>query len=93
LPPSESSNASPELYASRRGPAPSESTLIEALRLASQKLPRILRKWECEIERSEFAPKPGTTFAAAALAYMKAGGDRRPLTHLLNHFGETHLRG
>jgi integrase len=52
---------------------------------------RILRKWECEIERGEFAPKPGATFAAAALAYMKAGGDRRPLTPLLNHFGETPL--
>lgn len=52
---------------------------------------KILRKWEIEIERGEFAGKGELTFASAALAYMKAGGDRVRLKAILGHFGDMPL--
>ncbi len=53
---------------------------------------KLLAKWQREIEAGEFATKDEPTFAEAALSYMQAGGDRRPLAPLLRHFGNTRLR-
>lgn len=54
---------------------------------------RELTKLERKIERGEFpekAPEPvGKTFIAAAVAYMKAGGERESMARLIEHFGET----
>jgi integrase len=49
---------------------------------------QVVAKWEREIERGEFSQPGELTFAGAALAYMKAGGDRRFLKPLLEHFGD-----
>jgi integrase len=48
---------------------------------------RILRQWAKDIESGELGGRTGATFDVAALAYMKAGGERRYLAPLLNHFG------
>jgi integrase len=54
---------------------------------------KIMRAWEAEIERGAYV-KPGEpTFAAAALSYMKAGGERRFLAPIIEHFGNKPLRG
>jgi integrase len=53
---------------------------------------QVLEKWQREIERNEFRLEGEATFLSAAVAYMKHGGDKRPLKKLLNHFGETPLR-
>src|SRR6185312_16200670 len=53
---------------------------------------KIVRKWEREIERGEFVEPGEPTFASSALAHMRAGGERRFLTPLLKHFGETPLK-
>lgn len=50
---------------------------------------QVIRKWERDIERGEFALPGEATFASAAVAYMNAGGDRRPLGPLLHYFKET----
>jgi len=47
---------------------------------------KIVRKWEREIEAGEFALPSDPTFASAAVHYMNAGGERRPLTLLLKYF-------
>ena len=52
---------------------------------------KVLAKWQSDIERGEFAEAEEPTFASASLAYMNAGGDRRPMTPLLNYFGNTNL--
>ena len=39
---------------------------------------RVIKEWELDIERGRFETKGGPTFMSAAVAYMKAGGDRRP---------------
>lgn len=52
---------------------------------------KILKKWEREVERGELAEPGEPTFASAAAAYMKAGGERRFLRKLLEHFGDTKL--
>jgi hypothetical protein len=44
---------------------------------------KMLAKWQREIEAAEFATKDEPTFAEAALSYMQAGGDRRPLAPYL----------
>lgn len=44
-----------------------------------------------EIERGVFADRPQPTFLSAALIYMKAGGERRFVGPLLEHFRETPL--
>lgn len=54
---------------------------------------RILRDLESRIERGEYPEKPvaptGPTFLSAAIAYMRAGGEREPMARLIAHFGET----
>jgi integrase len=52
---------------------------------------RIRKKLERDIESGALAREEGTGFAAAAAAYMKAGGDRRFLRPLILHFAETPL--
>jgi integrase len=49
---------------------------------------QVVAKWEREIERGEFSQPGELTFAGAALAYMKAGGERKYLRKLLEHFGD-----
>jgi integrase len=64
------------------------STGTSSKRLAQQ----FLKKWEGEIERGEFATQDEPTFLAAAVSYMKAGGERDFVKPLLSHFGEQPLR-
>ena len=56
---------------------------------------RQLKALEGRIERGEFpekAPQPaGKTFLAAAIAYMRAGGERENMARLIEHFGETDI--
>lgn len=52
---------------------------------------KVIKLWESEIERGVFNPKPTATFLSAAVAYMNAGGDSRPVEKLLVHFGEKPL--
>lgn len=47
---------------------------------------KVVRKWEREIECGTFAEPGAPDFASAALGYMNAGGDRRPVAKLLKHF-------
>lgn len=51
-------------------------------RLAQQ----IRRKIQDDIESGELSSRAGPTFDAAALAYMKAGGERRYMAKLLTYF-------
>lgn len=53
---------------------------------------KFLERWQQEIERGEFAIESEATFLSAAVAYMKAGGDSRPMSKLVTHFGITPLR-
>lgn len=53
---------------------------------------QVLEKWQRDIERDEFRVAGQATFLSAAVAYMKNGGDRRPLKKLLDYFGEITLR-
>lgn len=50
---------------------------------------KALRQLERTIERGEFSEPSEPTFAGAVLDYVKAGGDRRFLKPLLEHFGDT----
>jgi integrase len=50
---------------------------------------KVLKQIERDIESGAFAVKGELTFAAAAAAYMKAGGERTYVRRLLEHFGET----
>jgi integrase len=90
-----------ELRAPRKGKTPhwtvrgtylgvhvERSTRTSSKRLAQQ----FLKKWEGEIERGEFATEGEPTFLAAAVGYMKAGGERKFVKPLLDHFGELPLR-
>lgn len=52
---------------------------------------KMLREWQRQIERGEFSARGDPTFADAALAYMQAGGERRFMTPLLEHFGRIPL--
>jgi integrase len=52
---------------------------------------QVLKKIERAIERGEFSERGEPTFASAAAAYMKAGGERVYLKKLLGHFGEKPL--
>lgn len=49
---------------------------------------KVLQRFERDIESGCFAVKGEMTFAGAALIYMKAGGERRYLKPLLEHFGD-----
>lgn len=53
---------------------------------------RVLKKIEREIEAGTFIGKSEPTFASAAAAYMKAGGERRFLKPLLEHFRDTPIK-
>jgi integrase len=53
---------------------------------------KLLEQFKREIERSAAEPqKIGTGFAAAAAAYMRAGGDNRFLAPLIKHFSNAPL--
>jgi integrase len=52
---------------------------------------KVLRQWQSEIERGRFFEPGAPTFASAALAYMKAGGERTFLTPIIEHFATTPL--
>jgi integrase len=65
-----------------------KSTGTDRRALAAQ----ILKKWEREIERGQLAEPGEATFLSAAVSYMEAGGERRPMQPLLDHFSETPLR-
>jgi integrase len=52
---------------------------------------KVLKAIERQIERGEFSEPGEPTFASAAAAYMKAGGERTYLKRLLEHFGEKPL--
>lgn len=53
---------------------------------------RVIKKWEEQIERGVFdRPEAILTFTAAAVAYINAGGDKRPLAKLIAHFADTPL--
>lgn len=47
---------------------------------------RVLKQIERDIERGRFAEQEGPSFAAGAIAYMNAGGDRRFLPKLIRYF-------
>jgi integrase len=49
---------------------------------------KLLKKLQEDIELGAYARPNDPTFASAALSYMQAGGERRFLTPLLQHFGE-----
>ena len=51
---------------------------------------RVIKEWEREIERGRF-DKTGPSFTDASVAYMKAGGDRRPLAKLIAYFKDKPL--
>jgi integrase len=51
-----------------------------------------LAKWQREIELGQFSTPSEPTFLSAAVAYMKSGGDRRPIKRLLDHFRDKPLR-
>ena len=53
---------------------------------------KVLKAIERQIERGEFSEPGEPTFASAAAAYMKAGGERTYLRKLLEHFGDSHSR-
>ena len=54
---------------------------------------KIMRDLASKIECGEYPEKPqkpaGFTFLSAAVAYMKAGGERENMARLINYFGET----
>ena len=52
---------------------------------------KLLEQFKGEIERGALARDKGTGFAAAAAAYMRAGGDNRFLRPLIQHFASTPL--
>jgi integrase len=52
---------------------------------------QVLNRIKGEIERGEFAGPAEATFLSAAVAYMEAGGERRFVAPLLDHFKERSL--
>jgi integrase len=52
----------------------------------------MLTKRQTEIEQGTFSVPGEATLVSAAVTYMKAGGDRRPIKKLLDHFGDMPLR-
>jgi integrase len=53
---------------------------------------KIIKKWEREIEAGQFAIPGEPTFSSAAIGYMNAGGERRPLAPLLKYFQSKPLK-
>lgn len=52
---------------------------------------QVLKGIERQIERGQFSDKGEPTFASAAAAYMRAGGERTYVRRLLDHFGDEPL--
>lgn len=52
---------------------------------------KVIKKWQREIEDGVFAHPNDPTFASAAIAYMQAGGERKYLGPILEHFRNTPL--
>ena len=52
---------------------------------------KVIAQWERDIESGCFAVKGEPTFASAAAAYMKAGGERTYVRRLLDYFGDQPL--
>lgn len=52
---------------------------------------QVLKQIERDIERGTFSERGEPTFASAALAYMKAGGERTYIGKLLEYFGDKPL--
>jgi integrase len=50
---------------------------------------KVIAQWERDIESGCFAVEGEQTFASSAAAYMRAGGERKYLKKLLEHFGDT----
>ena len=64
-------------------------TVERSTRTADRKLAlKIKKQIEREIEAGTFAPSGGLSFLEAAVAYMKAGGERKFLGPIINHKGE-----
>ena len=53
---------------------------------------KVIRQWQREIERGEFAEPTEPTFASALISYLNAGGDPRPTGKLLEYFKTRPLR-
>ena len=53
---------------------------------------QVLKQIERDIERGQFSVKGEPTFASAATSYMNAGGERKYLRKLLEHFGDKPLK-
>ena len=49
----------------------------------------VMRLIQDEIERGMFAPRGAPNFASATIDYLDAGGSKRFLVPLLNHFQES----
>lgn len=56
------------------------------------KAAKLLKKWEAEIERGEFARPGDPTFADAVLIYIRNGGEKRFLEPVTRYFGDTPLQ-
>lgn len=69
------------------GRAVDQSTRTAERRLAAKVLAQIRDR----IERGVFARRGEPTFLSAAIGYMEAGGERRFLQPLIDHFSETPL--
>jgi integrase len=52
---------------------------------------KALARVKADIERGAFAPKQALSFAAAALSYIRAGGEALFMAPLNDHFGDTSL--
>jgi len=80
-----------EIRGSYLGVTVERSTGTTKKSVAKRKLDELIEA----IERGEYPEKPkqpdAPTFLSAAIAYMKAGGSRRYLKRLIEHFGETPL--
>lgn len=53
---------------------------------------KVLKGIERDIERGAFSVKGEATFASAATSYMNAGGERKYLKRLLEHFGDKPIK-
>jgi integrase len=83
-PPRPPKSASYEVRGTYLGQSVERST-----RTADRKLAlKIKKQIEREIEAGTFTPSGGLSFLEAAVAYMKAGGERKFLGPIINHKGE-----
>lgn len=89
VPPREGKSPNWSIRGSYLGISVDRSTGTPRKALAAKQLTLL----EGKIERGEFPEKAaapiGKTFIAAAVAYMRAGGERENMSRLIAHFGET----